>query len=82
MFWRAENHFGAEGTKFCLARGFSENETANVLAQIFAEHEVGVMTLCWIAGVSSYSKVAGKLARGEAQHLLHLGFEDLTAETM
>ena len=82
VFWRAENHFGAEGTKFCLARGFSENETANVLAQIFAEHEVGVMTLCWIAGVSSYSKVAGKLARGEAQHLLHLGFEDVTAETM
>ena len=67
-----------EGTKFSLIRGASENETVEILAQIFAENEILVKTSCWITRVSSYSNLADDPSRGRTQQLLQLGFEDIS----
>ena len=48
-----------EGTKSCLMKGWSENHTVDISAQVFAETEVHVRTLCWIARVSSFLKYCG-----------------------
>ena len=47
-----------EGTKFSLMKGMSENLVVAAMAQVFAELETHVHTLCWISRVSSFSNVA------------------------
>ena len=71
-----------EGTKFSLIRGASENTVVDVLAQIFAENEVQVSTLSWIARVSSFSNIADSPSRGDTNSLLKNGFEDASADAM
>ena len=54
-----------EGTKFSLMKSTSENSTVDVMAQIFAETETHVKTLCWLARVSSFSNIADAPSRGD-----------------
>ena len=71
-----------EGTKFSLIRGSSENAVVDLLAQIFAEQEIQVSTLSWIARVSSYSNIADAPSRGDTSMLVQLGFKDVSEEAM
>eukprot|EP00435_Cladocopium_sp_Y103_P043234 s526_g12.t1 len=71
-----------EGTKFCLIRGASENDTVDVISQIFAEQEVFTKTVCWIARVSSFSNIADDPSRGDSQQLIRLGFEDVSIQAL
>ena len=61
-------------------KGWSENHTVDILAQIFAETEVHVRTFCWIARVSSYSNIADAPSRGDANLLKQLNFSDVSAD--
>ena len=70
-----------EGTKISLMKGYSENHVVDVMAQIFAEVETHVRTLCWLARVSSYSNIADVPSRGDCSLLRQLKFQDVSLET-
>ena len=65
-----------EGTKFCMMKGSSENETVEVLCGIFAELEILVEKKCWFARVPSHSNTADKPSGGISHDLLATGFLD------
>jgi len=65
-----------EGTKFCMMKGSSENETVEVLCGIFAELEILVEKKCWLARVPSHSNTADKPSGGISHDLLATGFLD------
>lgn len=71
----------SEGTKFSLMKGSSENHAVDVMAQIFAEVETHVRTLCWLARVSSFSNIADAPSRGDCSLLKQLKFHDVSLET-
>ena len=71
-----------KGTKFRLIGGSSENDIVDLLAQIFAENEVQVSTLSWIARVSSHSNIVDAPSRGDTCKLLKDGLIDVVAETL
>ena len=53
----------------------------DVMAQIFAEVETHVNTLCWLARVSSFSNFADAPSRGDCSLLKQLQFRDVSLET-
>ena len=59
-----------KGTKFSFMKGTSENP----IAQVFAETETHVKTLCWLARVSSFSNIADAPSRGDCNLLRSLQF--------
>ena len=69
-----------EGTKFSLMKGMSENATVDAMAQVFAEIETHVRTLCWISRVSSFSNIADAPSRGDCEVLRKLAFQDVSEE--
>ena len=70
-----------EATKFSLMKGMSENLVVAAMAQVFAELETHVHTLCWISRVSSFSNVADAPWRGHCEALRKLGFAEVSEET-
>ena len=69
-----------EGAKFSLMKGSSENHAVDVMAQIFAEVETHVKTLCWLARVSSFSNIADAPSRGDCSLLKRLQFRDVSLD--
>jgi hypothetical protein len=65
-----------KGTKFSFMKGTSENP----IAQIFAETETHVKTLCWLARVSSFSNIADAPSRGDRNLLRSLQFRDVSGD--
>lgn len=71
-----------EGTEFSPMKGMSENPTADAIAQVFAEIETHVHTLCWRARVSSFSNIADAPSRGACDTLKKLGFTDVSMDAL
>lgn len=69
-----------EGTKFSLVKGVSDNSTVDAMAQVFAEIETHVRTLCWLSRISSFSNVADAPSRGDCELLKRLGFMDASED--
>ena len=69
-----------EGTKFCLIKGFSDNECVCKLVRSFALHEAETHIMSWIGRVPSYSNVADAPSRNDVESLLSLQAVDDSIE--